>query len=75
MRRQSTSATETWMCLKSIAGSYQRAMIYFLCWTFRPEKKHVNNYIPYVDIHLLMMDIDLVLATWDIHSSNRRAWE
>ena len=50
-------------------------MTYFLCWTFRPEKKHVNNYIPYVDIHLLMMDIDLVLATWDIHSSNRRAWE
>jgi hypothetical protein len=36
------------MCLKSIAGSYQTAMIYFLCWTFRPEKKHMNNYIPYV---------------------------
>lgn len=64
------------MCLKSIAGPYQTAMIYFLlCWTFSPEKKHVNNYIPYMDIHLLMMDIDPILATWDIRSSNRRAWE
>jgi hypothetical protein len=45
------------MYLKSIAGSYQTAMIYFLCWTFCPEKKNMNNYIPYVDIHLLMMDI------------------
>ena len=29
-------------------------MTYFQHWTFPLEEKHKNNYIPYMDIHLLM---------------------